>query len=369
VSVAPSFSSSAASKKNSSIERLLIVRLSAMGDIIHSLPAATALRQSFPNAIIGWVVEERWAELLCTLSTSRSGPRSPQRPLADRIHVINGARWRSTPFSTQTWEEIRAKLGELKKEHYQVVVDFQGAARSALIARWSGAPVIYGTAQPRENVASMFYTRQVITQGAHVVEQNMSLAEAITHQRLAAPHVELPYDPVVEQECEKRLQERGVRDFIILNPGAGWGAKQWPAERYGQVAKELARDGLKSLINFGPSEQKLVRVVEHASGGAAQGLACSVTQLIALTRRARLFIGGDTGPLHLAAALRIPVVAIFGPTNPARNGPYGTSSVVLRSSSSITSHKRRMEPEAGLLQISPEEVVAAARRLLKANHE
>ena len=186
--------------------------------------------------------------------------------------------------------------------------------------------MIYGVAQPRENVASMFYTRQVIARGSHVVEQNLSLAEAVAHRSLEMPKMEFPHDEAVEKQCEERCRAFG--DFALLNPGAGWGAKQWPAERYGEVARRLAEDGLKSLINFGPGEEHLTRAVESASEGTAQGIACSLTELIALTRRARLFIGGDTGPMHLAAALGIPVVAIFGPTNPARNGPFGTRSIV-----------------------------------------
>src|SRR6266513_1846968 len=183
-----------AGASNTKIERLLIVRLSAMGDIIHALPAASALRAAFPEAMIGWVIEERWAELLCTLPTARSGPRSPQRPLVDKIHTVNTKAWRSSPFFNQTWEQMAAGLSELRAGRYETAVDFQGAARSALIARWSGAPVIYGVAQPRENVASLFYTRQILARGVHIVEQNLSLAEAVARQPLEVPHGEFPYD-------------------------------------------------------------------------------------------------------------------------------------------------------------------------------
>jgi len=161
------------------------------------------------------------------------------------------------------------------------------------------------------------------------------------------------------------LREKSIEKFALLNPGAGWGAKQWPAERYGAAGKKLAQHGLKPLINFGPGEEELARSVEDASEGAAETVSSSLTQLIALSRRASLFIGGDTGPMHLAASLGIPVVAIFGPTDPARNGPYGARSVVLRSPDSMTSHKRRVEPEAGLLAISVEDVVRAACRLME----
>jgi heptosyltransferase-1 len=347
------------------IERLLIVRLSAMGDVIHALPAAGALREALPEATIGWVIEERWAELLCTLPNARSGPRSSQRPLADRIHSVNLKPWRHSLHSPQTWEQIAAAISEMRGVRYQVAVDLQGAVRSALIARWSGAPTIYGARQPRENVASMFYTRQVGTSGEHVVEQNVSLAEAVIEKHLHVPAAKLPCDGSAEQECQHRLKGLGVGDFALLNPGAGWGAKQWPAERYGAVAAELARMGLKSLVNVGPKEDMLAQQVENSSNGAAQRIISSLTQLIALTRRAKLFVGGDTGPLHLAAALNVPVVGIYGPTNPARNGPFSTRSIVLRSKSSITSHARRQQTEEGLLEISAAQVIDAAKLLLR----
>jgi heptosyltransferase I len=346
------------------IKRLLIVRLGSMGDVIHTLPAVIGLRNSFPDAQLGWVIEERWTELLCTLSTPRSGPRSPQRPLVDRIHSVDTRKWRSALSSAQTWEQIAASLSELRAAKYQIAVDLQGAVRSALVASWSGAPLIYGAAQPWESVASMFYTRKVITSGTHVVEQNLSIADAIIGAAATTAPIEFPCDVAAEQECERNLRARGLQDFVLVNPGAGWGAKQWPVERYGAVAKRLSECGLRSLVNYGPGEHDLAYAVEASSGGAAQAISPSITQLISLTRRACLFIGGDTGPMHLAAALRIPEVAIFGPTNPARNGPHGTRSIVLRSPSSSTSHRRRSRPDEGLLEITPEQVVNAAHELL-----
>jgi heptosyltransferase-1 len=345
------------------LNSLLIVRLSAMGDIIHTLPAAIALRQAFPHATLGWLVEERWAELLCTLRHPRSGPRNPQRPLVDRVHTVNTAEWRHALFSFNTWQQMAVGLSHLRGTKYDVAIDFQGAIRSALLSRWSGAPIVYGSSQPRENAASMFYTRRILPAGTHVVEQAMALAGAI----IATPaptelQVEFPVDPDAEQAMAGLIAE--ARNFAILNPGAGWGAKRWPAERFGQVAQALAKDGLCSLVNYGPGEEELAVAVESASEGAARKVSCSIAELITLTRRARLFIGGDTGPMHMAAALKIPVVAIFGPTNPERNGPFGTRSIVLRSASSKTDHARHSEPEQGLLEITVAEVVAAARRLL-----
>jgi heptosyltransferase-1 len=350
------------------VEGLLIVRLSAMGDVIHTLPAAQALRLAFPNTMIGWMVEERWAELLCAPGTPRRGPRSEQRPLVDWVHAVNLTGWGRSLSSISslisTLQQIAKVWNDVHSVGYGVAVDLQGAIRSAVLARWSGAWMVYGAAEPRESPASLWYTRRVIGRGVHVVEQNLSVAEAVAGQRLPLPRVEFPCDLEVERRMERRLANAGIGTFAILNPGAGWGAKRWPGERYGYVARALAKDGVRAVLNYGPGEENLAREAEAASDGAATSMKCSITELIALTRRARLFVGGDTGPMHLAAALSVPVVAIFGPTDPARNGPFGTRSIVLRNSASRTTHARNPRPDEAMLEIGVDEVVDAARRLL-----
>jgi heptosyltransferase-1 len=359
VNLAPPGSSSAPT-----IERLLIVRLSAMGDVIHTLPAAYALREAYPHATIGWLIEERWAELLCAPGAPRRGPRSAQRPLADWVHTVNLTGWPKSLGTIATLQQIATVWNDVRSARYEVAVDLQGAIRSALLARWSGARAVYGAAEPRESPASMLYTRTAVARGSHVIEQNVSVAEAVAQQKMKIPLVEFPRDPAAEARIHALLSEQGIIDFAILNPGAGWGAKRWPAERYGQVAGKLASEGVRSIVNYGPGEESLAKEAEAASAGAARGMKCSITELIALTRRARLFVGGDTGPMHLAAALQVAVVAIFGPTDPARNGPYGTRSVVLRSSASSTSHARRSQPDEGLLEIGVDAVGDAVRKLL-----
>jgi heptosyltransferase-1 len=350
--------------RGGSIERILIVRLSSMGDVIHALPAAYALRGAFPHAMIGWLIERRWAELLCAPDTPLRGPRSAQRPLVDWVHPVNLVGWRKSFFSLSTVQSIARVWNDVRAAHYDVAVDLQGAIRSSMLARWSGAPAVYGTAEPRESPASLWYTRKIITHGAHVIDQQLSLIEAVTQGRVKRPCVEFPRDLAAEARISQRLAEKNITDFAILNPGAGWGAKRWPAECYGQVAGQLATLGLRTILNYGPGERELAEAAQSASGGAAEAMNCSITELIALTRRARLFIGGDTGPLHMSAALSIPVVAIFGPTDPARNGPYGTRSIVLRNPASATTHARNPQPDAGLLEIGADAVVAAARGLL-----
>jgi len=356
------------------IERLLIVRLGAMGDVIHTLPAVYGLREAFPQAHIGWLIEERWAELLCAPGTRRRGPRSGLRPLVDEVHTVSLKVWQKSLLSISTLQRVATVWNDVRDAHYDVAVDLQGAIRSAVLARLSGARVVYGAAEARESPASLWYTRRVVTRGRHVIEQNLSITEAIGRRVVAVARGELamnslprnffPVDSQVEERTERMLVQRGIREFAVLNPGAGWGAKRWPAVRYGEVARELAERGLRSILNYGPGEEELARAAEAASGGAATAMGCTITELIALMRRARVFIGGDTGPLHLAAALRVPVVAIFGPTDPVRNGPYGTRRIVLRSPASVTSHARRAEADEGMLEIGSAAVAAAANELL-----
>src|SRR5258706_10747211 len=352
--------------ENAAVRQLLVVRLSSMGDVIHTLPAAAALREALPEAMIGWVIEERWSELLCACGYPLNGPLSEQKPLANRVHCVRTKQWRQSLLTPATWADLRSSLGEIRKTGYDTAIDFQGGIRSSVIARWSGARDIMGFASPREAPARMFYSRNVRTRGAHVVEQNLELAAKLTSAAGAARAI-LPRDPAAEAWCDSSLKETRMDQLVLLNPGAGWGAKQWPAERYGEVARELARDGYTILVNHGPGEEGLAQAVAESSAGSARPVRSSLGELIALTRRACLFIGGDTGPLHLAAALQVAVVAIFGPTDPARNGPFGTRSIVLRSPESVTSHARRPQAEPGLLSIAAEHALAAARELLRRN--
>jgi heptosyltransferase-1 len=350
------------------MEAILAVRLGAMGDVIHTLAAVAALRDAFPAARIGWAIEERWAELLSSpnaLLCAPDAPRSSAKPLVDVVHPLDAAAWRSAPLSDETWGETVDALRGLRAARYEAAIDFQGLLKSALVAKASGAPVRFGFADPKESAAKLFYTRAVGRTGTHVVEMNLALARALTGRDAAPARFELPRDPDAEAWCSAELRRRGLGRFLLLAPGGGWGAKLWPAARYGEAARALAADGLRTLVNHGPGEEALAQEVAASSGGTAQPLSCSVSELIALTRRAQLFLGGDTGPMHLAAALGVPVVTIFGPTDPARNGPFGGRNVVLRSPASQTSYAHRSETDPGMLAITTDEVVAAARRLLR----
>jgi heptosyltransferase I len=340
--------------------------MSAMGDVIHALPAVAALSAALPQSQFGWLVEERWAELLCARDEPKFGPRSEARPLVDNLHVANTKRWRNSLFAPETRKEFATLISELRAARYDAVIDFQGLLRSALFGNLSGADIRYGFTHPREAAARWFYTAKVDRTGTHVIEQNLALAQALMSRRLSAARAEFPHDVKAEGNVDNELAKRGLNAFAILNPGAGWGAKRWPAQRFGELAMRLKQErGLDSVVNFGPGEEDLAQLVEVSSDGAATGICLSLSELIALTRKARLFVGGDTGPMHLAAALNIPTVALFGPTDPARNGPFSANSMGLRDPGSVTSHSRRDEPDPGLMRIAVDQVAEAVRTLLE----
>lgn len=345
--------------------RVLVVRLSAMGDVIHGIPALAALRRERPNLQIGWLVEERWAELLCAHPFERLQPRSELKPLVDWLHISNFKDWRKGLSSGATWGHMQTCMREVRAMKYDIALDLQGAIRSAMAARLSGAKTRIGPAAPREGPARLFYTRSVATQGTHVIEQAMSLASAVAGEELTYEPPAFPQDPATEAWADRFHLSVGWKPFAVVNPGAGWGAKCWSVESYGAVARALADRGMAVVVNHGPAEEALAHGVRDASCGTAHPIKCSVGELIALTRRASLFVGGDTGPMHLAAALEVPVVALFGPTRPERNGPYATRAIVLRSRDSLDNSSHTNLPDEGLQSIEPQRVMAAADELMR----
>ena len=347
--------------------RLLVVRLGAMGDILHALPAVTALRRTHPEWIIDWVVEPKWRALLSAAGASvrDTGQPAPRQPLVDRVHLAAAKEWGRSPLSGGTIREIFALRRALRGTRYDAAIDFQGAVRSAVFGRLAGGRLI-GEAEPREWAARWLFTDRIATRGAHVIEQDLELASAVAGDRLKPVPPWLPFDLGAEAWADGLLASSRGQRAVLLNPGAGWGAKRWPVERYAIVAQGLIGRGCRVLVNAGPGEERIADVIVNRTSGVATPLAPSLENLIALTRRASLVIAGDTGPLHLACALGRPVVGIYGPTDPQRNGPFGTRSKVLRSPGSRRDHARRKMPEAGLLTIQPDEVLHAAEELLYA---
>ncbi len=350
-------------QRNSSKKRVLIVRIGAMGDVLHAMPAVMALRAAHPDWELGWVVEPRWLPLL---RANESKQRGSGMPLVDRVYLAATRDWKRRPFSRETLGQIRSLTRDLREGRFDLCVDMQGSIRSAVIGRLAGARKFAGPAAPREREARWIYGERVAMTARHVIEQGCELLGAATGERLSPAKVALPVDAATERECNALLERISAgRPFVLIAPSAGWGAKEWPPERYGLVARGLAEAGLGVLVNAGSAEDVRARQVVEASGGRAVAVPGSMARLIAIVRRASLVIAGDTGPLHLAAALERPVVAIFGPTDPARNGPYGTMARVLRSTSSQTDHSRHADPEAGMLEIRAGEVLGAAMDLLQ----
>ncbi len=345
--------------------RLLVVRLGAMGDVLHALPAVTALRCAHPSWVIDWVIEPAWQPLLTALSGEPGEPLSPAQPLVNRAYLAPAKAWSRTPLSGKTLCEIHGLRRALRDGSYNAVIDLQGAVRSALIARAAGCRRVIGESGPREWAARWLFSERIGTRGRHVIEQDLELAAMVAGEELSFVPPMLPVDAVAENWCNMLASSWRGDPLALLEPGAGWGAKRWPGERYAAVASALARRGFRVLVNTGPGEESLAGAIAAQAGGAATPVQCSLAQLMALTRRAALAIGGDTGPLHLACALGRPVVGIYGPTDPARNGPYGTRFKVLRSPFSVRDHSRRDQPEAGLLTITVEDVLRAVDEVLE----
>jgi heptosyltransferase I len=343
--------------------RVLIVRIGAMGDVLHAMPAVAALKKAHPEWRIGWVVEPRWVPLLKAVSGD-----SAATPLVDQTYIAATRRWKQRPVSRETLGEIASLRRELRDGRFDLCVDMQGSIRSAAIGRMAGTREFAGPADPREGPARWLYKRAFGVAAAHVIEQGCELLGAAAGLTLRPEPIGFPIDVAAEHTCDtmlERLLPQGG-PFVLIAPTAGWGAKQWPAERFGTVAAELGRRGIRTLVNAAGGSDPVADEVVRSSEGYAAATGGDLPQLIALTRRASAVIAGDTGPLHLAAALERPVVALFGPTDPARNGPYGTRAWVLRHGEERRDHRRLAEPEAGLLAITVDEVVAAALELLRA---
>ncbi|MGI4758969.1 MAG: glycosyltransferase family 9 protein, partial [Janthinobacterium lividum] len=225
--------------------RILIVRVGAMGDVLHGLPAVAALRAALPKAVIGWAVEPRWAPLLS------AGNSAGLQPLVDAVHLVQAKAWSKRPFSFETLRSIQGLRESLRREQYDIAIDLQGSIRSALIAKASGASRIIGSAAPRETPARIFYTERVALTASHVIDEAIEIASAAVHIPLSPGIAPLPVDAAAEAWCDAFLGS-DCRPIVFLAPTAGWGAKQWPARRYGELAQQLARGGYRVLVNASP---------------------------------------------------------------------------------------------------------------------
>jgi len=325
---------------------ILIVRLGALGDIVHTIPAAAALRTAFPFARIDWVVDARHA------------------PFAELVTVVDRVVRLEEP-SVAAWVDL---VRRLRPSHYDVALDFQGLMKSAVLARASGASRVVGFSvwHLREKSARPFYTEvDAAEHPAHVIRKNLTLLSTVGVQSTA---IEFPLARVPSAARERIREEIASRPFALINPGAAWPNKRWPPPRYGDVAAFLREiRGLQPYVLWGPDEQPLAQEVVDASNGAAR-LAPQTTSadLVELSRDASLIVSGDTGPLHIAAAVGTPIVAIFGPTDPTRNGPWSSEDIVISRHALCGCHYQRRCGQSSwcLDDVEVAEVTAAIQRRL-----
>jgi heptosyltransferase-1 len=288
--------------------KILLVRLGALGDVVHAIPAAAALRKAFPDARIDWLVERT------------------HREIVDLVTVID----RAIVLEAPTLKGWTLAVRELRQTPYDVAIDLQGLMKSAVLARASGAKRIIGFSiwHLREKTARPFYSETVEAEGGHVIRKNLRLLRAVgvDEQEIAFPLATPP------SAALDRIRETvGDRRFALINPGAAWPNKRWPIERFGEVASFL-RDvcGMTPIVLWGPAEDGFARAVTAASSGAAVlAPPTTITDLVAVARAAAIVVSGDTGPLHIAAAVGTPTVGLFGPTDPARNGPFAPGDVAV----------------------------------------
>jgi heptosyltransferase I len=333
--------------------RILIVRLGALGDIVHAVPAVSALGAAFPSVGLDWLVEAKHRAIVDLVEG------------IDRVIPLEGA-------SVGAW---MAAARVMRQARYDVALDLQGLMKSAVLARMSGASRVIGFSiwHLREKSARPFYSETGAPAGAgaqgaagaeHVVFKNLRLLETLG---VRDGTVRFPLARV-ESAAAETVQRAAGGPFALLNPGAAWPNKRWPADRFGQVAAFL-RDvrGLPSFVLWGPGEEALATaVVDASSGAASMSPPTGLADLLALSRAAALVISGDTGPLHVATAAGTPVVALFGPTNPARNGPWREEDVSVSRFGSCGCHYRRRCRRAAwcLDDLGVREVTAAIQQRL-----
>ena len=356
-------------------QRVLIVRLGAMGDILHALPAVSALRAAHPDLVLDWVCEPQWRALFSADSAVAPVALSSQQPLVNRVYCVPAKAWAKHPLRPATLAGILRIRRELGGAGYDAALDLQGALRSAILARWARPTRLLGEDNPRESAARLLFRERIPSHGVHVIEQAADVVRALYRDPLPLGLPLLPHDEAAARWCDDAGLSESPGRAVLLHPGAGWGAKRWPVERYAQAAALVAQQtGARIVINAAPGELELGHALagflkeplKAADAPPALLLSPTVGQLIELSRRVSLAIGGDTGPLHLAAALGKPTVGIFGPTDPARNGPFHGRFHIARDPGSKRDHTRHKEPEAGLLRIAPEPVAEAAVALLQA---
>ena len=329
-----------------------IVKLSSLGDVVHALPLATALRRGLPGARLSWVAEEREAILV---------EGHPDVDLVVRVDTRGWRRLLRHPSGlAPAWRALARARRELGGLALDVAVDAQGLLKSGTIAAATRAPVRIGFAagRCREPASALFANRRVIPPPAarHVVEQYLSLLGPLG-LGAGAPEFRLPAWPAAGRRVDEWLAERGIKPadrLVVVNPGAGRPDKRWPTAAFRAVAAALAAEaGAHVLVSWGPGERaRADAIAADLAPGVSLAPPTDLPELSALLRRASLVVAGDTGPLHLAAAAGAACLGLFGPTDAVRNGPYGPRGRALQS------------PDGTMAGLDPATVIAAGREML-----
>ena len=343
--------------------RVLIVRMGALGDIIHALPLLAAIRASRPDISVDWLVDARYAQVLALVEGVR------QRVIVragDDARTTGEVRFAGVPG-------IAPAIRHLRHQRYDVAIDLQGLLKSAALAWSAGTRRVIGfePAQLREPAARWFHGESIHGAAhAHVVHKNLAMLPALG---LPVTAPQFPWRDVASEVPTAVMQDARVAradGFAVINPGAAWPNKRWPPARFGALAALLGeRLNLASVVTWGPGEHAQAEdVLATSRGHAVLAPPSALHDLLALARRASLVVSGDTGPLHLAASVGAPIVALFGPTRPERNGPWDAADgAVSRAGQCQCLHKRRcLRGTPCIEQIEVEEVYAACAQRLGA---
>jgi heptosyltransferase-1 len=333
-------------------QRFLVVRLGSLGDIVHTFPAVAGLRETFPTAEIVWLTHPRWAALI------------ESSELATEI-------WET---ETRSYKSVREVLGRIRKQNFTTAIDYQGLWKSASLPFLGRVPrrIGFSSRTIREFGVPVLYTDRVPCRATHIADQNVELSRRAGARNGVGPFT-LAVSLIQEAFVLQLLSGYSIDRYVALSPAGGWRSKCWPPDRYGALCQRIRSDlGMRCVLNYGPGEEEVAAAVK-ATSGEAEPIAYngSLAQLMPLLRNAVCIVGGDTGPLHLAVALGTPAVALFGPTDPARNGPYraaGTpgKDIVLRSPNAVTTYKRGDRADPSLLEIGVDTVFAAVCRQVEA---
>jgi lipopolysaccharide heptosyltransferase I len=339
---------------NSSRPRILIVRLSAIGDVIHGIPTLCALREAFPNAHIGWLVEGRMGDLL------------EGHPALDALIKVPRRFWKSP---RAIWNMSR----RLYEHQFDTAIDLQCLTKSAAATWLSGAKRRIGKSGEDGRELSQWLNNELVAAGGtHVIEHYLTMLKPLG---IESPAVRFDLRETADdaRAADSFLRERGLagRRFALLNPGAGWPSKKWPTVRYGAIARHLGREhGVPTVALWGvPDEREMAeRIVETSARNAHMAPPTTMRELAALCRRASLFVGSDTGPMHLAVAVGTPSISLHGPSRAEWCGAYGAENIRLQARyQDGSATQRRTADDSAMQEISLKMVSDACDTLLTRN--